>query len=216
MDMKVIAILICSWLLCCGAASAQEGSVQHIPKLEINKKKHKVFSGRDSSITLIIDTLVMKNRAKLVFYGKKKVNLKVKYADIEKDAFILGTDGKNNGSDMDITMRFAKLGSLWVSAAGDNAMNGSKTYPNGNGGDIVFKYLKDGVIPQQDNKRQTAYLTIETKAGGYAVNAQSDIRNILDRIGKGNRPLRQLPQGQVYSGSPGMDGKSEVRAVTEF
>src|SRR5690606_6389059 len=126
---------------------------------EIGRKKSKIFSERDSSIAIVIDTLIMKNRSKLVFYGKKKVDLQVKYAEID-NAYILGTDGKNNGSDMDITIRFAKLGNLWVSAAGDNAANGSKTFPNGNGGNITFKYLSDGITPQQEDKRKSAYLLI--------------------------------------------------------
>ena len=197
-------------------AEAQSDSIQHLSKLEINKKKSEVFSGRDSTLTLTIDTLVMKDRSRLVFYGKKKVNLKIKHAIIGKNAFIFGTDSKNNGSDMDITIRFDELESLMVSSAGLDANNGSKTFPNGNGGKISIKYLSDGIAPQQVDKNRTAYLSIDTEAGGYSVNAQSDIRNILSRIGTGSRPLGGLPQGQVYSGSAGMDGKSDVIAVNEF
>lgn len=205
--------LCCFFLL---QVQAQTETIEHLSKLEINKKKSKAFSGRDSILILNIDTLIMKDRSKLIFYGKKKVKLQVKHAIIEKDALIYGTDGKNNGSDMDISIRFDNLGSLTVSAAGLDAQNGTKTYPNGNGGKVTLNYLSSGIAPQQINKKQNAYLSIDTKAGGYSVNAQSDIRNILSRIGRGTRPLGQLPQGQVYSGSPGIDGKSEVKAISEF
>lgn len=213
--MKTIFLLLLSsgFLL---SAQAQTESIQHISKLEINKKKSQVFSSRDSILILNIDTLIMKDRAKLIFYGKKKVMLQVKHAIIGKDGFIYGTDGKNNGSDMDISIRFDDLGSLAVSAAGLDAQNGTKTYPNGNGGKVTLNYLSNGIAPQQVSKKETAYLSIDTKAGGYSVNAQSDIRNILSRIGRGGRPLGQLPQGQVFSGSPGIDGKSEVKAISEF
>jgi hypothetical protein len=198
------------------SVQAQTDSIQHISKLEIKKKKSKSFSSRDSTLILTIDTLIMKDRSRLVFYGKKNVKLQVRHAIIGKNAFIYGTDGKNNGSDMDITIRFVGLESLTVSTAGLDAQNGTRTFPNGNGGKLTLKYLTDGIVPQQVDKKEKAYLSIDTEAGGYSVNAQSDIRNILSQIGRGSRPLGGLPQGQVYSGSPGVDGKSEVIAVTEF
>jgi hypothetical protein len=195
---------------------AQTDSIQHISKLEISKKKSKVFSSRDSSLTLAIDTLIMKDRSRLAFYGKKNVKLQVKHAVIGKNAFIFGTDGKNNGTDMDIIIRFDNLESLLISAVGLDARNGTRTFPNGNGGKVTVRYLADGVIPQSENKKATSYLAVDTKAGGYSVNAQSDISNILSQIGRGARPLGTLPQGQVFSGSPGIDGKSEIKAVSEF
>ena len=198
------------------SAQAQTDSIQNISKLEINKKKSKTFTSRDSALILNIDTLIMKDRSKMIFYGKKKVKVYVKHAIIGNDVFIYGTDGKNNGSDMDFSIGFDQLGSLTVSAAGLDAHNGTKTYPNGNGGKVNLNYLSSGVIPQQVNKKENAYLSIDIKAGGNSVNAQNDIRNILSRIGSGTRPLGQLPQGQVYSGSPGIDGKSEVKAIFEF
>lgn len=198
------------------SAQAQTDSIQYISKLEIGKKKNKTFSSRDSSLNLTIDTLIMNDRSRLIFYGKKNVKLKVNHAVIGKDAFIFGTDGKNNGSDMDIAIRFEDLKSLTVSAAGLDAHNGTRTFPNGNGGNVTLKYLADGVTPQQKDKKGTAYLSIDTEAGGYSVNAQSDVRNILSQIGRGSRPLGGLPRGQIYSGSPGVDGKSEVTAVNEF
>lgn len=213
MKTTFLMFLCCFFLL---QVQAQTETIEHLSKLEINKKKSKAFSSRDSILILNIDTLIMKDRSKLIFYGKKSVKLQVKHAIIGKDALIYGTDGKNNGSDMDISLRFDNLGSLIISAAGLDAQNGTKTYPNGNGGKVNLSYLNSGIAPQQINKKGNAYLSIDTKAGGYSVNAQSDIRNILSRIGRGTRPLGQLPQGQVYSGSPGIDGKSEVKAISEF
>lgn len=213
--MKTLLILFLNLLLL-SHVSAKVDSVQHISKLEILKKKKKVFGGRDSTLTLVIDTLIMKDKSKLVFYGKKKIILKVKYAVIGKNTFIYGTDGKNNGSDMDITIHFDQLKSLSVSAIGIDAHNGTKTHPNGNGGDIAFKYLDDGIIPQNLNKQEPAYLNIDNRAGGYSVNAQRDIGNIISQIGGGTRPLGRLPQGQIYSGSIGFDGKTKVQAVSSF
>lgn len=198
-------------------ASAQTDSIQHITKLEIPKKKSKVFSGRDSSLILNIDTLIMNDRSRLVFYGKKSVKMSVKHAIIGKKAFVFGTDGKNNGSDMDMTIRFDQLGNLVVSAAGLDANNGSKTFPNGNGGKVVLRYLEDGLVPQSLDKKDNHYLSFDTEAGGNSVNAQSDIRNILSQVNRGSaRPLGQLPQGQVYSGSPGKDGSNELIGVNAF
>ena len=198
------------------AALAQVDSVTHISKLEIKKKKREHISGADSTQHVVIDTLIMHDRASLQFYGKKHVILEVKHAIIPKKAYISATDGKNNGSDMDITIRFDELGSLFVLAGGRDANNGSRTYPNGNGGEVLLSYLSDGVVPQTADEKAEGYLEVDTKAGGYSVNSRSDLYNIYSRIGRGSRPLGQLPQGQIYSGSPGIDGTSEVKELTNF
>jgi len=193
-----------------------DSGIQHISKLEIKKKKRHHIPGRDSSITLHIDTLIMHDQAHLEFYGRKDVTLQVKHAVIPKRAYISGTDGKNNASDMDITIRFDELGSLFVLAGGRDANNGSRTFPNGDGGKVELKYLADGVHPQTEDKKADHYLRIDTAAGGKSVNARSDLYNIYSRIGGGGRPLGQLPQGQVYSGVAGIDGKSEIKEVSDF
>jgi len=196
-----------------------QDSVQYIPKLELGKKKKKTFTvnKRDSSLVLQIDTLIMKDKASLVFYGKKRVRLEVKHAIIPKQAYIIGTDSKNNGSDMDINIRFDELGALYVLAGGQDANNGTRTYPNGNGGDVTIHYDRSGITPQQTDKDQSAYLRVDTRAGGYHVNAQTELRNIYAQIGAGirmgNGRMGGIPQGQVYSGSPGTDGKSTVEAM---
>lgn len=213
--MKHLIIIIAS-IFFSSTLVAQSDSVKHISKLEIKKKKRERIPGSDSTQHLVIDTLIMHDKAHLEFYGKKKVTLEVKHAIIPKKAYLSATDGKNNASDMNITMRFDELGSLFVLAGGRDATNGSRTFPNGNGGKIVLNYLSDGITPQSTEEKQEGYLRIDTKAGGYSVNARSDLYNIYSRIGGGSRPLGQLPQGQVYSGSPGIDGISEVNALPKF
>lgn len=213
--MKYLVVFLISFLAV-DVVLAQSNSVQHISRLEIKKKKTVNISKGDSSVTVIIDTLIMNDRSRLEFYGKKDVTLKVKHAIIPQRAYISGTDGKNNASNLDITIRFDELGSLFVLAGGRDANNGSKTFPNGNGGKVTFNYLSDGIIPQQTDKSKGHYVVVDTKAGGYSVNARSDLYNIYSRIGSGSRPLAQLPQGQVFSGSPGIDGKSEIKEVSEF
>lgn len=195
---------------------AQSAPITHLSKLEIGKKKRETIQNPDSSQHIVIDTLIMHDRAHLQFYGKTNVVLEVKHAFIPKKAYISATDGKNNGADMDITVRFDELGSLFVLAGGRDANNGSRTFPNGDGGKVTFNYLDDGIIPQVANEKDEGFLRIDTQAGGYSVNARSDLYTIYSRIGSGSRPLGQLPQGQVYSGSPGVDGSSEVNAIASF
>lgn len=209
------AIITCISIIAASVAFAQDTNTIHIPKLEIERNKKEVFAGKDSSLTVYIDTLVMKNKGQLVFFGKKDVKLHVRHASIEKRGYIYGTDGKNNGTDFNIDMRFEKLGALYVLAGGQDANNnGSRTYPNGNGGDVVFAYDGGGIVPQATDKKSDHYLHIDTRAGGYRVNPQSDLRNIYSMINRGTvgRPLGNLSQGMVYSGSPGKDGESTLKA----
>src|SRR5690606_4670721 len=128
--------IVCVLTLCSIGAFAQEAHTVHIGKLSIGKKKKELYSGgKDSSLVLRIDTLIMADRSQLVFYGKKDVKLDVGHAEIDKRAYIFGSDGKNNGTDFDIRMRFNKLGALYVLAGGQDARNnGSRTFPNGDGG----------------------------------------------------------------------------------
>lgn len=208
-------IITCIAIFAATAAFAQEADTIHISKLEIQKKKKEVFSGRDSSLVVYIDTLIMKNRSQLVFFGKKDVQLHVRHANIGKRAYIYGTDGKNNGTDFDINVRFEELGALYVLAGGQDANNnGSRTHPNGDGGDVNLAYDNDGIIPQTEDKKSANYLHIDTRAGGYRVNAQSELRNIYSMINHGTagRPLGNLSQGMVYSGSPGRDGEVTLEA----
>jgi len=183
---------------------------EHIARLELGKKKKKTFSSRDSSAVIYIDTLIMKDRSSLQFYGKKDVKLIVKHAEIGKGAFISGIGGRNNASDFDIDIKLTKLGSLYVIARGQDAMNGTKTDPNGDGGQVNFKYDPNGITPQTEDKKQANYVYIDVSAGGRAINPVSDLNQIYSRIATSAPGLRGLPQGQVYSGSPGREGKANI------
>lgn len=207
-------IIAALFLVCTVTAMAQTDSVRHISKLEIERRGKEVFAGGDSSMVLHIDTLIMKDRAYLQFFGKKDVKLKVNHAIIHNRGYIFGTDSKNNGTNFDIDIRFDKLGSLHVLAGGLDANNGFRTHPNGNGGNVTLTYAHDGVIPQTENRKEKQYLHIDTRAGGYRVNPQADLYNIYSRIDLSivGRPLGNLPQGTIYSGSPGVDGKSNIKA----
>ncbi len=209
--------LIASILIGCSTgAFAQGADTLHVEKLQVDRKKKEMIGGRDSSLVLHIDTLIMKDRSQLIFYGKKDVTLVVRHAEIGDRAYLFGTDGKNNGTDFDITIRFERLGGLHILAGGHDANNnGSRTHPNGNGGNVVVSYDPGGVVPQREEKKQAAYLQIDTRAGGYRVDPQNDLRNIYSMINRGvpGRPLSNVSQGMVYSGSPGIDGKATVRVA---
>ncbi len=211
--MKKIALTIAGTCLALLVA-AQGGAVKHLSKLEIGRKQTETFTvdrGKDSSLTLVIDTLIMKSRAHLKFFGMKDVKLRIGYAEMDKQTYISGTDSKNNGTNMDIDVHFGSLGSLSVLAGGYDATNGTRTFPNGNGGNVKLKYDPSGVVPQTNDKKNAGYLQIDTRAGGYRVNPRTDLANIYSRIYLNTgRPLGQLPQGQIYSGTPGRDGEKEV------
>lgn len=183
---------------------------EHISKLELGEKKKKVFNNRDSSAVVYIDTLIMKDKSSLQFYGKKDVKLIVKHAEIGKEAFISGVGAQNNGADFDIDINFKKLGSLYVIARGQDATNGTKTDPNGDGGVVNLRYDGRGIKPQATDRKKANYVYIDVSAGGRTINPVSDLNQIYARIFLSAPGLRGLPQGQVYSGSPGVDGKATI------
>lgn len=199
--------------------SGQTDSTSYMAKLEIGKKKteHIQVRNRDSSLVMTIDTLIMKDRATLSFLSAKKVKLKINHAIIEGRGYITGTDNKNNGSNMDIYMGLDKLQSLYILAAGRDANNGFKTFPNGNGGNVNFHYLQSGITPQMEDEDAANYLQIDNRAGGYRVVPQRDLAIVYSQIAAGirmgNGRLGSTPQGQIYSGSPGRDGKEEIKAI---
>ncbi|MVZ60953.1 hypothetical protein [Sphingobacterium humi] len=204
--------IIFSLSLFFAAYSAQAQQVEHIQKLEIAKKKRKSIGGRDSTVVIRIDTLIMKDQAKLEFFGKKDVKLEIGHAIIGNKAVISGTDGKNNATNFDIKANIQSLGSLYVIARGWDAMNGTKTFPNGDGGEVKFAYASSGIVPQTDNKKGKNYLMVDVQEGGLRGNPTSDLRNIYSQIQTSAPGLRGIPQGQVYSGSPGKKGKVEIKA----
>src|SRR5690606_26182858 len=192
-----------------GQSFLAEGYAQeeHISKLELGRKKKKVFNNRDSTAVIHIDTLIMKDKSSLQFYGKKDVRLVIKHAEIGKGAFISGMGGQNNASNCDIAINLQKLGSLYVIARGEDAMNGTKTFPNGDGGEVNFQYNPKGIIPQTDGKKQAIYRYRHVSAGGRALSPPSAHQPGYPRIATPAPGLRGLPQGQVCSGSPGKEGK---------
>lgn len=195
-------------------SQSEDRKTIHLPKLEIENRDNEVFSLGDSSMTIHIDTLIMGNRASIRFVGKKDIELVVQHAFIGKRASIYGNDGKNNGTNFDIDIRFDELGSLFVLAGGMDANNGFRTHPNGDGGNVSITYNEDGIVPQTENKRDAHYLAVDTRAGGYRNNPHSEIRSIYGRINPSiiGRPLSGLQQGMIYSGSPGKDGDVEIAA----
>lgn len=183
----------------------------HIDKLVLEKKNKKVFQDRDSSATVYIDTLIMRDKSSLQFFGKKEVKLVIKHAEIGKNAFISGQASKNNASNFDIDINFRKLGSLYVIARGQDANNGSRTFPNGDAGNVNINYDGTGIIPQTADKRKENYLVVDVKPGGLHVTPTTEIRNIYSQIARSSAGLRGVPQGQIYSGSPGKEGKVEIK-----
>src|SRR5690606_41374926 len=119
--MKTWISTLCFCLVTLLTVSGQTNT-QHFDKLVLKKKEKKVFSDRDSSSVIYIDTLIMKDKSSLRFFGKKDVKLVVKYAEIDNQAFIMGQGGQNNGSNYDITINFQTLGSLYVVARGVDAI----------------------------------------------------------------------------------------------
>lgn len=196
-----------------GYAQERASNEQHIGTLVIDKKNREVFRHRDSTMVIHIDTLVMKDRSTLEFFGIKDVKLVVKHAEIGKRAVITGLGSQNNASNFDIEINLSKLGSLYVMAGGRDAQNGFRTHPNGDGGNVHFRYNMTGVAPQSENRNGKNYLHIDVEAGGYHVVPVADIRIIKSQIAMSHPGLRGMPQGQVYSGSPGRDGKKTVEQL---
>lgn len=194
---------------------AQEPAVEEIRlgTLELGRRDKEVFSSRDSILVLHIDTLKMKDRSSLHFYGKKKVTLHIGYAEIGNRVYFTGIAHKNNASDFDIDIKFGKLGSLYVMANGRDALNGTRTDPNGDGGNVKFHYHPSGLHPQQANRRQQHYLYVDVSGGGKHVNPTADVSRIYEQILHAGTGLRGIPQGQIYSGSMGLDGTVEVTAL---
>lgn len=181
--------------------------------LEIGRRDKEVFSSRDSNLVLYIDTLIMKDRSSLHFYGKKKVTMHIGHAEIGDRAYFTGIADRNNASDFEIDIKFGKLGSLYVMANGLDAMNGTRTDPNGDGGNVKLRYHSGGIHPQLENRRDPHYLHVDVSPGGHHVNPTADIGRIYSQIINSRFGLRGLPQGQIYSGSLGEEGSVEISVI---
>lgn len=197
-------------LLLCVLTAYGQVEEQHITKLIVGKKDKKTFNSRDSSAVIYIDTLIMKDRSSLQFYAKKDVKLVVKHAEIGKRVFISGVGAKNNASNFNIAINLQKLGSLYIIASGLDAMNGTRTYDNGDGGNVDLRYSAQGITPQSTDKKAANYLHIDVSAGGRRLNPNTDLNQIYSQIALSAPGLRGVPQGQIYSGSPGIEGKATV------
>lgn len=191
----------------------KEGEIVRISRLNLDKKKKKTFQGRDSVLTVYIDTLIMKDKSTLQFFGKKEVKLIINYADIGKQAAIYGQGLKNNGTVFSIDVDFEKLNSLYIFARGQDAFNGTKTFPNGDGGQVILTYNSKGIIPQTINKKDKHYIHIDVTEGGLHVTPSTELHNIYSRIASSPSGLRGLPQGQIYSGSPGKKGSIVIKGT---
>lgn len=210
--MKIKSIFLALSFGMSTASLTAQTTVQHIDKLVLKKKKKHIFAKRDSSATIHIDTLIMADRSSLQFFGKNDVTLRVKYAEIGDKAFFMGQAGQNNASDFDIDINFGKLGSLYIVARGRDAVNGTKTFPNGNAGHVRLLYDPSGIVPQTTDKDAIHYIKADVSAGGQNNTPTSDLNNIYDMIARAPRGLRGLPQGQIYSGSPGKDGTVTIES----
>src|SRR5690606_21393278 len=206
---RIIGVFVACLLV--GTLSAQT-TTQHFDKLVLKKKEKKVFSDRDSSSVIHIDTLIMKDKSSLQFFGKKDVTIVANYAEIGDQVMIVGQAGQNNGSNFDIEANFQKLGSMYIIARGRDAMNGTKTFPNGNAGNITLTYDPSGVTPQTSDKKAKNYLLPDVTPGGLHVTPTAELNNIYSMIARAPRGLRGVPQGQIYSGSPGKEGVVVIKS----
>lgn len=192
--------------------------VIEINKLVVDKRDSYEFSSRDSSVSIFIDTLVMRPNSKISFLNKKDVSMVVRHAVIDKGAWMGGTDGKNNGTNIKLDINFASLKDLQINVSGQDAKNANRKFDNGNGGNVTINYLSTGIKPQIQTSKQSAYLEINNRGGGYHTNPQSDLAVIFGQIRSGSpgRPLGQLANGRVYSGGLGINGKTDIQAVTKL
>lgn len=188
-----------------------------IGKLVIDSKKTHYFERGDSTTAIIIDTLVMKDRASLFFVGKKKVAATVNHAAIGKNCVLTGNDGKNNGTNLDININFTQLGGLYVDVSGLEARIANRNFDNGNGGKVTLNFLSSGQKPQLTDKNKPNYLSITNKGGGYTINPQTDIAVLLQQMRTG-APGRMggLPNGRVFSGNIGREGTTAINPVSSF
>ncbi|MBE7175342.1 MAG: hypothetical protein INR69_03015 [Mucilaginibacter polytrichastri] len=208
-------ILFCGALLMSGAVFAQE-NVMHIAKLEVPKrKKHMLRANnpKDSTLNVMIDTLIINDKADLQFFEVKKALVTVKHAVIGKQGIISGMDAHNNGTNMELKMRFDAIGSLFIISRGADYQTRPK-FGNGDGGNVKLEYDSSGATPQFDDHRTERYVGVLNPGGGKAVNPWTDMYVIRSRIAMGSgvigRPLTNLPQGRVYDGTPGTDGKKII------
>src|SRR5690606_24086201 len=111
MIFSTIIGLLFSWIAMTASVHAQSNEIK-ISKLVLDKKQKEVFDSRDSSVVIYIDTLIMKDRSSLQFYGKKEVTITVKLAEKGGRGIITGVAGKNNESNVYSAFVFHQLRAL--------------------------------------------------------------------------------------------------------
>lgn len=205
-------IILLGFIIGSAFVNAQEQEVR-LGTLHLSQKETKNFrTPRDSSIRLIIDTLIMEDKSSLRFFGKKEVDIEVQHAFIGENTHISGVGSQNNASNFKVDIGFEELGSLSILARGIDAINGTKTFPNGDGGNVVLTYNPSMITPQTQDKKGQHYLHVDISPGGLHVTPSSEVSLLYSRIAQAPSGLRGLPQGQVYSGSAGQEGKVEIKA----
>jgi hypothetical protein len=200
--MKNKILFLLSLILLTLPVMAQE----YIPRLELDKREKKSFASRDSVIHLKIDTLILKDRSSLRFYNKKQVILEVGYAEIGKKVSLLGQDGENNGSQIDLQIHVASLGDLYIDAGGLKATRGRNALPHGNGGAVTIIYDKEGIQPQMEERKSPHYIRVNVDGGANLSDSHSEIAILQSQMRSGQMALGGLPQGRIYSGTPGTNG----------
>lgn len=144
---------------------------QSVPKLEIKSGQVYVV-GPDNN--LIVDTLIMHNKAEIKFAANTAGTMVVKAAYVGDGCTITstGTDGEHgkrngpatngeNGGDLELNVHFIKLGSLAIDTRGGDGGNG---YSGKNGSKPVSQKVATKVM-QPDGNYTTVYKTVIVKTG---------------------------------------------------
>ncbi len=205
----------CLLLLICSLGA--QGQETRLGKLELKKNEVYTIRQRDSDIHLRIDTLIMHRGSKIIAAGKKNMVLTAGFASIDTRCSIAGDDGHNNGTNIDLRINFQDLGNLTINTQGKNFRQGNRSHAIGSGGNVTVHYLNAGLAPQTTSAGHDRYLKVMAEGGKGSVDPNSDMYVITSAIRSGSgiagRPLSNLPQGTVFQGSDGPDGKVHLEGV---
>lgn len=171
---------------------------------------------KDTTNTLILDSLVLKKKSSLVISNKKNFTIKANYIILEDKTSISAHDGKNNGTNLNISGNFLKIGKSVIDVSGLTYLTGEDKFPNGNGGELTLMYHEGGLHPQATKHKSKNYIEVLTKGASTNINPWNDINNIWYRINLGSglgRSPSGLPNGKVYDATIGNDGKLKIIPV---
>lgn len=195
-----------------GEASMTTDTI-YIAKMEVKAAKKFVFNAKRtnaSNLVVMIDTLIMCDHSALKFYDKSTLELLVNHAEIGKGVQILGRGLKNNGANMDISMKFVKLGSLTVFANGLPKLN-EMVGQDGRGGNVTLRYDRKGITPQNYDQFAENYIDIQTNGGRYTADGKiNEYYRVKELSKKGaDKPfgLKELLDKMSGVGKP---GKAEI------